>query len=147
MSKHNNNYHNYNSYSNNTKTEDPVKETIEETKVTDSVDEAVRETYVESEVETEDTTEVETKVDSEMTEDSELEVSEVEDPKPVIGIVIGCAKLNVRELSTKDSEALGTIDEGSEVEIDKLKSTSDFYKICTATGLEGFCMKNFIAIK
>jgi len=37
-----------------------------------------------------------------------------------------------------------TINCHAEVEIDELESTDDFYKICTASGVEGYCMKKFI---
>ena len=38
-------------------------------------------------------------------------------------------------------------DTSSEVEIDLGNSTDDFYKICTASGAEGYCQKEFITIK
>jgi hypothetical protein len=31
--------------------------------------------------------------------------------------------------------------------IDEKESTEEFYKVCTAAGIEGFCMKKFIAIQ
>jgi hypothetical protein len=35
---------------------------------------------------------------------------------------------------------------GASVEVDLEKSTTAFYKITTAGGIEGYCMKEFIAI-
>lgn len=68
--------------------------------------------------------------------------------KPVIGVVSGCVKLNVREEPKIDAKVLGTINEGTEVEIDKIKpTTNNFYAVYTSTGLEGFCMKDFITVK
>lgn len=72
----------------------------------------------------------------------------VEQPKPEVkqltGNVAGCAKLNVRKEPNKDAEILAVINEGAEVVINKIKSTMDFYSVCTAAGIEGYCMKKFI---
>ena len=68
-------------------------------------------------------------------------------PKPITGTVTGCAKLNVRKEPNKEAEIVSEINEGSEVVIDKNKSTTDFYAVCTAAGVEGYCMKKFIKVK
>ena len=72
----------------------------------------------------------------------------VEQPKPeskqLTGNVAGCAKLNVRKEPNKDAEILAVINEGAEVVINKIKSTMDFYSVCTAAGIDGYCMKKFI---
>lgn len=68
-----------------------------------------------------------------------------EPPKPLTGKVTGCAKLNVRESANATANVLAVINEGSEVVINKIKSTVDFYAVCTAAGVEGYCMKKFIA--
>lgn len=66
------------------------------------------------------------------------------EPKQLTGNVAGCAKLNVRKEPNKDAEILAVINEGTEVVINKIKSTMDFYSVCTAAGIEGYCMKKFI---
>lgn len=75
----------------------------------------------------------------------------VEEPVKVekikMGKVEGCAKLNVRKRPNATAEVVCTIDKNTEVEINMDKSTAKFYKICTATGVQGFCMKEFIAVK
>lgn len=72
---------------------------------------------------------------------------EVEKPEPVLGIV-EAADLNVRETPVVNPKnILGTIKKGEEVEIDMEESTDDFYKVYTAKGLEGFCMKQFIQVE
>ena len=55
--------------------------------------------------------------------------------------------LNVYTRSDTSSEAVCMIYYNSEVEIDLGNSTDDFYKICTASGAEGYCQKEFITIK
>lgn len=74
-------------------------------------------------------------------------VLEVEKPEPVTGVV-DADMLNVREAPVMNPKnILGTIKKGEEVEIDTEESTDDFYKVYTAKGLEGFCMKQFIRVE
>jgi len=65
-------------------------------------------------------------------------------PAPKIGRVFGCTSLNVRKAPKTNAVVICTINCHAEVEIDELESTDDFYKICTASGVEGYCMKKFI---
>lgn len=67
--------------------------------------------------------------------------------KPVRGVVVGCFNLNVRTGPRKDFDVICEIPSDSEVEIDESESFEDFYKICTASGVEGFCMKKFIEVR
>lgn len=87
-------------------------------------------------------------------DDSHEEVVKVEEVMNAIaetattGVVTGCMKLNVRENPNTDSNILAVINEGDEVTIDvNASTTEDFYKITTATGLEGYCMKSYIVLK
>lgn len=74
-------------------------------------------------------------------------VLEAEKPEPMLGIV-EVIELNVRETPVKDPKnILGTIKKDEEVEIDMEESTDDFYKVYTAKGLEGFCMKQYIRVE
>ena len=34
-----------------------------------------------------------------------------------------------------------------ELKIDPATSTDDWYAVCTVTGIEGFCMKKFVAVR
>lgn len=76
----------------------------------------------------------------------ETEPIEPAKPEPIEGTV-GCEKLNVRSDATIDSEPVGIINRGSKVFIYEDESTDEFYKVCTATGLEGYCMKKFISVQ
>lgn len=69
------------------------------------------------------------------------------EPAPILGVVSGCQKLNVREEASTEADVVCEILKDTEVMIDEENSTNDFYKICTGAGVEGFCMKKFIAIK
>ena len=65
----------------------------------------------------------------------------------VIGVVTDCLKLNVREKPTKDSRVVTVVTCLDELEIDMGDSNDDWYAVCTATGIEGFCMKKFVAVR
>ena len=71
----------------------------------------------------------------------------IEPVAPKIGFVIDCVKLNVRSEPYIDSDIVCVIPGSTEVEVDEENSTDDFYKICTYSGVEGFCMKKFIQLK
>ena len=64
-----------------------------------------------------------------------------------IGFVSNCKKLNVREKPTVEAPVVCEIVCQTELMIDEKESTEEFYKVCTAAGIEGFCMRKFIAIQ
>lgn len=70
-----------------------------------------------------------------------------EPKKPVRGVVVDCFNLNVRTGPSKDFDVICEIPSNTEVEINESESSGDFYKICTASGVEGFCMKKFIEVR
>lgn len=76
-----------------------------------------------------------------------VEQTEVEPVKPVIGVVTNCLKLNVRAEPKPTAEALCVLDRDSEVSVYKAESTDEYYKVCTAAGIEGYCVKFFIRVK
>ena len=72
------------------------------------------------------------------------EVTEsVEATKP-IGVVVGCEKLNVRKEPSINSDIVFQFPCNMEVEIFIDKSTEDWFYVCNAAGIEGFCMKKYI---
>lgn len=64
-----------------------------------------------------------------------------------IGFVTNCKKLNVREKPRTDATIICEVDYQTELVIDENESTEEFYKVFTAAGFEGFCMKKFITIQ
>lgn len=67
--------------------------------------------------------------------------------EPRNGVVIDCVKLNVRKSPASDAAIVTEIPAGTKVQIFDEESTKDFYHVCTATGIDGFCMKKFIKVK
>lgn len=63
------------------------------------------------------------------------------------GVVTECVRLNVRKTPYPDGDVVSIIDCLTDVMIDLESSTDKFYKISTATGVEGFCMKKYIALR
>ena len=63
----------------------------------------------------------------------------------VSGVVTDCFSLNIRESPEPDAEVLAVILFLDEVRIDPSASTDEFYKVCTAAGVEGYCVKKYIA--
>jgi len=63
------------------------------------------------------------------------------------GIVSECNKLFVRSEAKRDCDPAGVINLNDEVTIDLDNSTDDYYKVITANGIEGYCLKTYIKIK
>lgn len=81
-----------------------------------------------------------------------VDAAEVED-KPVApkvnkkaGVVANCDRLNMRKEPSADSEILTVLDRDAKVVVEII-SDDTFYKVCAASGLEGYCMKNYIAVR
>lgn len=64
-----------------------------------------------------------------------------------IGVVANCNKLNVREKPNLNAAIVCEINSKTELVIDEGESTDEFYKVFTASGIEGFCMKKFITVQ
>lgn len=78
-----------------------------------------------------------------------VEMGNTEEPtrEATMGFVVSAKKLRVRKQANKEAEIICLLDEGDEVEIIKEKSTHKFYRIVLASGIEGFCLKEFIKLK
>lgn len=84
---------------------------------------------------------------AETVEETAAEVEEVKKPATVTGVVADCKNLNVRVKPSMVADVTCTIPCGDTVVIDESGSTNDWYKVCTANGAEGFCMKKFIKLE
>lgn len=86
-------------------------------------------------------------VDSvEIAEDTRVEEIE-EAVEEIIGVVTDCLRLNIRKEPNKDSEVAVIVNCLDEVKIDPETSTDEWYAVCTVAGIEGFCMKKYIAVR
>lgn len=64
--------------------------------------------------------------------------------KPIYGTVANCDRLNVRKKPHRGSDVLTVIEEDDTVEIDVCESTKNWYYVKTESGVEGYCMKDYI---
>jgi hypothetical protein len=65
-------------------------------------------------------------------------------PETVNGTVVGCTKLNVRVNPSTTADVVCVLDVKSEIKINAAKSDNEWLSICTATGIEGYCMRKFV---
>jgi hypothetical protein len=68
------------------------------------------------------------------------------EPTVVTGIVVNCTKLNVREQMNTGSAVLCVLPASSEVKVIADEVPDEWYHVFTASGIEGFCMKQYISI-
>ena len=74
------------------------------------------------------------------------EAETVNEPHTGSGIVTDCLYLNVRKLPDINADVAVVIDALTQVCVDLDASTEDFYKVRTSDGVEGFCMRKYIAL-
>lgn len=117
--------HNYSQYSNKKSSDKPKEEEIT---VTAEVDAPVH-------TDTPAVTEAPAEVKMEVTNPK---------PKTAVGVVANCSKLNIRTEASIDSDAVAVLSVNTEVMIDLTKSNKEWLKICTATGIDGYCMRKFV---
>lgn len=63
------------------------------------------------------------------------------------GVVTNCSRLRVREKGNIDANVICEIENGAELIVYKRGGNRDFYKVCTAFGVEGFCMKAYVEVE
>ena len=79
--------------------------------------------------------------------DDSVSVDEiVEETESLVGVVSGCAKLNVRKEPNITSEPVCIVSEKTVLLIDQDLSTDEWYKVYTEAGIEGFCMKKYVTV-
>lgn len=60
--------------------------------------------------------------------------------------VVNCLRLHIHSEPSLDSDIVCKVRYLTEVMIDPINSTEDFYKIYTAFGAEGFCQNDLLTI-
>lgn len=69
-----------------------------------------------------------------------------ESSEPTIGNV-KAKRLNIRKEPNIESGIVCIVESGSELMIEKESSTKEWFKVCTASGFEGYCMKKFVTVE
>ena len=65
---------------------------------------------------------------------------------PTMGYV-KAKRLNIRKEPNIESGIVCIVETGSELMIEKEGSTKEWFKVYTASGFEGYCMKKFVTIE
>lgn len=73
--------------------------------------------------------------------------TEPEPVEPLIGVVAGCTRLNIREKANTDATVVIVAEADTVLMIEPAESTEDWYKVYTESGIEGFCMKKFVELR
>lgn len=72
---------------------------------------------------------------------------QIEETKEVIiGVVTGCNKLNVRKSPSPKADKVATVEVDSKLMIDKDESTAEYYKVYTESGIDGYCVKEYVTV-
>lgn len=125
--------HNYSNFFNKKNNNNVVNTSITNNEVNNEVDN--------EEVQTINDPSNETVVETPVVEDA------IEENKEFVNGTVKCKRLNVRKEPSKDAEVLCIIEEQTELQIDLKESTDAFFKVQTASGIDGYCMKEYINIK
>lgn len=84
---------------------------------------------------------------NEIAEDIQTEETENSNEVGMIGVVTDCLRLNIRSEPSKEARIITVATCLDELMVYPEMSTDDWYAVCTAAGIEGFCMKKFVAIR
>lgn len=67
--------------------------------------------------------------------------------KHVTGVVTDCLRVAVYREPRANSGIVKVVTALTRVTVDLEKSTDGFYRISTSKGIQGYCMKKFIAVR
>ncbi len=82
-----------------------------------------------------------------VTEPVVSEPKQPEAPQIRKAIVCNCTKLNVRKNPFSNADVLEIINADAEVEVRNPDAKGKFYPVRTESGIEGFCMKEYLKMK
>ena len=84
--------------------------------------------------------------ESEEVEEEVTEEATKEADSTVVGYVSGCLKLNIREEGYLGANVVCVVPEKTALLIEVAESNDEWYKVYTETGMEGFCMKQYVTL-
>lgn len=76
--------------------------------------------------------------------EGENAIEESEETNLILGVINCNNLLNVRKEPSKESEVIGIVSNGDNVNV--IEEINGFYKITTPSGINGFCVKEFVRI-
>lgn len=63
------------------------------------------------------------------------------------GVIVNCVLAPIHDRSNNESVVIGEVTALTEVEIIKEKSIDVFYYIVAPSGIEGYCLKDYIVLR
>ena len=60
---------------------------------------------------------------------------------------VNCVALNVREQPNTETLSLAIVHKDMKLRIDIDSSTDEWFAVCTATGIEGYCVKKYVDVE
>lgn len=81
--------------------------------------------------------------------DEAVKAAEVNVSPPAIfeGTVTNCLSLNLRAEPKADARVLAELKALDKITVNLDKSTDEFYSVRSSSGVKGYCMRQFIAVK
>lgn len=76
----------------------------------------------------------------------DLEASTEPGTADVVFGIVSCGMLNVRKEPNVAAKAIAVVKRGTTLEIDQEKSNDEWLCVCTASGVEGYCMAQYVEI-
>lgn len=67
--------------------------------------------------------------------------------KTATGVVTNCLKVNLRKEASRDAAVLEELPALTELTVELDETLSEFYRVRTAKGVQGYCMKPYIALR
>ncbi len=130
--------HNYNQYSNYNKHN---RTNVDEVDTTPVVADEIK---IEDEVHAIDVVATPDVVETALVQET---VNTVTLSETVTGVVVNCAKLNVRAEASADADIICVLPVNTEITVNADKSNNEWVNVCTATGVEGYCMKKYVDVR
>lgn len=92
--------------------------------------------------------EIKETIENELQQEIE-QLEAVEENKDIIveGYVTGCEKLNVRDGNSPNAKVLCVLNKNDIVQVNLTVTVENWYKVCTAAGVKGYCMASYILFK
>lgn len=78
----------------------------------------------------------------------ELPTIDTDGNEPLVGVVCNCERLNIRTAPDKKAEPVAVVNKDTVLMIEyPVNTNSDWFKVYTEAGVEGYCMKEFVEIR
>lgn len=103
------------------------------------------ETVLETEVKVEEPVTEAATIEPEV--ETEAPAPETEEPTPIVGVVSGCARLNIRKKPNVNGGVACVVTAGTKLTINPNNSNDRWFGVTLSDGLKGYCMKQYVTLE